>query len=1675
MIPEGSSGRFEGGDYGEDKNEALTAGPHGEERLLTRRFGGRKCCPELGRDCFFTEEEFVEAYKNRNEICEIDFDGGDHLQFDSDGDIDLYHDALEDEEGIEVFECKEFTAEDRIAFAYDSGDFSFATCKEILDESCGDALKSEGDRKRVVQGASGQATLGFYVHGGVSGVTKAVVNHTVLARYLNGFIRAHVGDGATWGAISVIKGGSVKVHHDYNNAAGSRNYFTSFGQEAGGELWVHDSSIKEVDLQDNKDGEIVWKQAGSGDWLPGRLVDAQEKFVEFDPLVKHQVLDSEGEAWRVVAYTPRGTESIKPDLAKFLKNCGFPLPTKKRGSGSLAKSRPTKKQRSSITNVVGKSSVLFTTLLAAANSFLGECIQTEVINDPIVLLEIGGFDATLDATELNKAVLEPLSWEDYGDPSIKKRALYLVKAATPRQLHLHLRHAPEEAFSDLKELVREQLHGGGAVLLQGGEPRRVVEDVDHYVRYKNNHEGEEWTVLARPGAKNLETPCSLNPHHVLVVSEEEAKIEERPLRIDGSGITFDKGVPGHVRAALKRLHQNLGHPRGPDLVRHLRLAGCESSVIKAAKGMRCQVCEATKEPQVARPTTLPRMLSFGEIVCADILYAHDCEDKRHTFLSLVDVGTTYHVVVKLRNTGGKEIEQAFNTYWLAPFGAPNAISLDLETGLQDGFSRLCSWHNVKIRNSATQAHFQSGVGERQGKWFKNIWIRVCRELSITADEAQLAATSVCCAKNSLRRRCGHSPSAWIFGREARGVEHALDPDSGGRVTFDISDDARFQRQMAIRASARIAFHKSENDGKLRKALLQRARATTRPFENGEQVHYWNLPKNRRQGRWEGPAIVVGREGNNYWVSRGGRCRLTAPEHLRPSGPDETGEFLAMGQVKRELDQLLDQDFDKNDTYASDDEEGNDVKDDIGTLYSPSENHEDGAEAEDIEEDDRSGQDNEPCAVDDEGDEVLELLPDQDDETGRDQEPTKRGWPTSRMKRKTPPEDVEWKENDTFMAYSAMLMRKHLTKRGLEKRQEKELRWDEIPEQFQQKFRDAECKQWSEHLHYDALEPLDDAETEYVKKHVAGERVLRSRWAYKDKNWSRRRLEGQAEWRCKSRLVIAGHTDPDLATGRLVTDAPTLSRPGLLCLLQLLANGLQHSDPWRVSAGDIQCAFLTGSYLSREEELYIHQPPTGFPGMKPGQLVRVKKNIFGLATSPREWWLDLQEGITKIDIEIAGAHHRFEPCPLDPCIFVLRECSKEKFIGVPKGYVGTHVDDLLVIAATTVSKLIEEGLGHAFPIGEWESELFNYLGSEIYYGDNEVVLSQQAYAESRLFSLDIPRGVDENDLAGPDLVADNRSLVGALSWLSAQSRPDLTCSVSMAQQVQKQPTYADLRFTNLVSKKAVDYKEEGLRFRPIDFKDLVVIVYHDAGWANAFDTTHDEEGFELTEEDKKAGLQREGPFVQKSGRKAKRGNSKVASQLGDLIVFAERRCVMGEAGNFSVLDWKSKAGQRVCRSTFSAETQACIEGAEAGQHVRALFETLIKGELVRVESARVPMLCLSDCRSLYDHVHKQGIPRVPSDRRLAVDLAALRQTLKAEQWTAKLPLGWVASSYQLADILTKPQDPGSWWEFFRSKLLIPINLSEEVSANILLAGERKTSVKHKGEYAVVPSSGEFLLS
>ena len=1604
-----------------------------------RRPRDRKCC-EVTSDVFTVSEmEFSESFLHKHNVFEHEYDTGSELS--------EYHDAMETDEEQEVFECRELTLEDEAVFLYDSGDFSFASLHELLEKAQNELRKFGTKREGVIRPETEvYCPFGAFVLGGVKGVTKATTEHTNLVRYLNAFAGAHIDDKATWSSVIVTKGAESKVHHDFHNMAGSSNYCASFGQEYGGELWIAAPGITDEEAEGK---DIIWKRTGSGEWLPGRKHETAETFVKFDPGTKHSVLPSGGKGWHIVYYTTRGADGLVKPVAKFLKNCGFPLPRVTAPRRQAAGGRPRKTVRNSIGNVAGKLSVLFTTLMAAANSFLGESLATRPLHDPIVMFEIGGLDASLEATELGKAIMEPMSWDEYALAENKERAFHTVRAASPRELRIHLYKAPNEALEDVTQLVWEQLEGGGTVVLQGGDPDLVIKGCPGCLQYRGSHEDGDWTVLAKPKNGEKFVPGDLVPHQVCVVDDHgraNAPHHERPLRLDGSGIRFGPGTPMHIQSALKRLHQNLGHPRNEDMLRHLRLAGCDSHILKAVRGMSCETCAANSQPRAPRPATMPRMQDFAETVGMDILYAHDVDDHKHTFLSILDLGTTYHIVVPIASTSSTEIEKAFNDFWITPYGPPSSISIDLETGLQSGVARLCGWHGIRVKSAAAQAHWQAGMVERQGQWWKSMWARVCHELSVTSSEVKLTATVVSAAKNTLRRRCGHSPVAWVFGREARLPAGLRDPDGGERVSFDVSNEAKFQREAAIRASARIAFHKSEGDAKLRRALLQRARATTRPFEHGETVHYWHKPKDRRQGHWEGPAVVVGQEGGSYWIARGGRCRLTAPEHLRPSGPEESGEYLSMAGVKHEVEKLLSQDLDAAETYEDEDDEAMDDEDPADHMsdYVPS-------NAEAVDEYDKD--DDDDTKMQEQSNEAPVVL--------------ERMHPSRRVKRKAPSDSVEWDAHQTENFEVMMMMRRRLTRRGLEKRQEKELRWSEIPSEHRHKFREAEEKQWREHLHFDALEPLDDQQTSWVKANIAAERVLDARWAYKDKNWARRRQGDPVEWKCKSRLVIAGHKDPDLQKGQLSTDSPTISRPGLLCLLQILANGLQGPDPWRVAAGDIQCAFLTGSYLSRDEELFIHQPATGFPGMSPGQLVRVKKNIFGLATSPREWWEDLQRGFRNVLIEFGDKQYKFDQCPLDPCIFTLREFRDGVYHESPLGYVGTHVDDLLVVAPGSVSELIQNALSKEFPIDDWESQLFNYLGSEISYTEEEVTLSQRAYSETRLFKLDLPNGAGDEEPAGEDLIADNRSLVGALSWLSAQTRPDLTCSVSMAQQLQKHPTIGDLRFSNAISKKAYDHKDEGLRFRSLQVDNMVVLVYHDAGWANAKDTEHDEESFQLTAEDKASGLQTEGPFAEKSNRKAKKDNSKVASQLGDLVVFTDRGCLAGVPSNFGIIDWKSRAGQRVCRSTFSAETQACVEGVEAGQHVRALFETLLSGDLVKVEDASIPLYCLSDCRSLYDHVHKQGLPRVPADRRLAVDLAALRQALKREQWSHKLPLGWVPSAHQLSDVLTKPQDPTSWWESVKQKLLVPVIVTGDAPSCKRLKTVRKTSVNPYG--VCVPNS------
>ena len=211
-----------------------------------------------------------------------------------------------------------------------------------------------------------------------------------------------------------------------------------------------------------------------------------------------------------------------------------------------------------------------------------------------------------------------------------------------------------------------------------------------------------------------------------------------------------------------------------------------------------------------------------------------------------------------------------------------------------------------------------------------------------------------------------------------------------------------------------------------------------------------------------------------------------------------------------------------------------------------------------------------------------------------------------------------------------------------------------------------------------------------------DRILNSRFAYRDKYWSKRKENPDIGWKHKARLVIAGHKDPDLTSG-LNTHAPTVSRQGILLLLQILASNLERG--WSGHAGDVSAAFLCGEELHRE--LYLRQPRSGLGQLHPEQLLRIRKPIFGLVDSPAAWWGKFRKSLTSTRIHGTGGRlWRITNCSLDHCIFMVQKEVTDDKRGItlrePEAYIGVHVDDVLLVGENGLCELIRKELSGQFP-------------------------------------------------------------------------------------------------------------------------------------------------------------------------------------------------------------------------------------------------------------------------------------------------------------------------------------------------------------------------------------------
>ena len=104
----------------------------------------------------------------------------------------------------------------------------------------------------------------------------------------------------------------------------------------------------------------------------------------------------------------------------------------------------------------------------------------------------------------------------------------------------------------------------------------------------------------------------------------------------------------------------------------------------------------------------------------------------------------------------------------------------------------------------------------------------------------------------------------------------------------------------------------------------------------------------------------------------------------------------------------------------------------------------------------------------------------------------------------------------------------------------------------------------------------------LRRKVPRERVIKARFAYRDKHVAKRREDPTVPCKAKARLCVGGHMDPDLKTGELNTEAPTAGKMSMFVALFLASQ--MH---WKLAAGDVEAAFLNG--VEAKRGLYFEPP------------------------------------------------------------------------------------------------------------------------------------------------------------------------------------------------------------------------------------------------------------------------------------------------------------------------------------------------------------------------------------------------------------------------------------------------------------------------------------------------------
>ncbi|KAL0744719.1 hypothetical protein Bca101_101224 [Brassica carinata] len=325
----------------------------------------------------------------------------------------------------------------------------------------------------------------------------------------------------------------------------------------------------------------------------------------------------------------------------------------------------------------------------------------------------------------------------------------------------------------------------------------------------------------------------------------------------------------------------------------------------------------------------------------------------------------------------------------------------------------------------------------------------------------------------------------------------------------------------------------------------------------------------------------------------------------------------------------------------------------------------------------------------------------------------------------------------------------------------------IPRNYEEAMKD---KEWKESVGAEAGAMIKN-DTWYERELPKGKKAVSSRWIFTIKY----KADGQIE-RKKTRLVARGFIQT-YGEDYIETFAPVAKLHTIRIVLSLAVN-----LGWGLWQMDVKNAFLQGEL---EDEVYMYPPPGLEHLVKKGNVLRLKKAIYGLKQSPRAWY-------NKLSTTLNG--RGFKKSELDHTFFTLT---------TPSGMVAllVYVDDIIIKGSEKEGiTATKEFLKSMFEI-KYFGEMKYFLGIEICRSKEGLFMSQRKY------TLDLLKGAsaygdktarmpmedgykvpregeieDSKPFHDPKLY---RKLVGKLIYLTI-TRPDICFAVNQVSQHMQLP-------------------------------------------------------------------------------------------------------------------------------------------------------------------------------------------------------------------------------------------------------------------------------------------------